>query len=61
MKRMIPGTYHWVLPKHVDDCLAEFTYRPTRRCLEANLFDRLVEAAFACKAAAYKELTTGAT
>jgi transposase-like protein len=27
MKRMVLGTHHWVSPKHVDDYLAEFTYR----------------------------------
>jgi hypothetical protein len=44
MKRMILGTHHWVSPKHVDDYLAEFTYRANRRWLEANLFDRLIQA-----------------
>ena len=33
MKRMILGTHHWVSHKHVDDYLAEFTYRATRRWL----------------------------
>ena len=61
MKRMILGTHHWVSPKHVDDYLAEFTYRANRRWLEAGLFDRLVVAALSCKAVTYKDLTTGAT
>jgi hypothetical protein len=61
MKRMILGTYHWVSAKHVDDYLAEFTYRANRRWLEANLFDRLIAAALNSKAITYKELTTGAT
>ncbi|MFH1108510.1 MAG: hypothetical protein V1790_04830 [Planctomycetota bacterium] len=51
----------WVSPNHVDDYFAKFTYRARRRWLEANLFDRLVEAAIGCKAATYKELTAGAT
>jgi hypothetical protein len=61
MKRMILGTHHWVSHKHVDDYLAEFTYRANRRWLEANLFDRLVIAALDSKAVTYKDLTTGAT
>jgi len=61
MKRMILGTYHWVSAKHVDDYLAEFTYRANRRWMEADLFDRLVAAALDSKAATYQELTTGAT
>ena len=61
MKRMILGTYHWVSAKHVDDYLAEFTYRANRRWLEANLFDRLVVAALNSKAVTYKDLTAGAT
>ena len=61
MKRMILGTHHWVSHKHVDDYLAEFTYRANRRWLEASLFDRLVVAALDSKAVTYKELTTGAT
>ncbi len=61
MKRMILGTHHWVSHKHVDDYLAEFTYRTNRRWLEASLFDRLVVAALDSKAVTYKELTTGAT
>jgi len=61
MKRMILGTYHWVSPKHLDDYLAEFTYRANRRWIEADLFDRLVAAALGSKAITYKELTTGAT
>ena len=61
MKRMILGTHHWVSHKHVDDYLAEFTYRANRRWLEANLFDRLIVAALDGKAVTYKELTTGAT
>ena len=60
MKRMILGTHHWVSPKHVDDYLAEFAYRANRRWQEANLFDRLVQAALGCKAVTYKLLTTGA-
>ena len=54
MKRMILGTHHWVSPKHLDDYLAEFTYRTNRRWLEANLFDRLVVAALDTKAITYK-------
>ena len=61
MKRMILGTHHWVSHRHLDDYLAEFTYRANRRWLEANLFDRLVIAALDSKAPTYKELTTGAT
>ena len=61
MKRMILGTHHWVSHKHLDDYLAEFTYRADRRRLEANLFDRLVVAALGSKAVTYKELTAGAT
>jgi hypothetical protein len=61
MKRMVLGTYHWVSAKHLDDYLAEFTYRANRRWQEANLFDRLVVAALDSKAVTYKELTTGAT
>ena len=61
MKRMILGTHHWVSHKHVDDYLAEFTYRANRRWLEANLFDRLIVAALGTKAVTYKELTAGVT
>ena len=61
LKRMILGTYHWVSHKHVDDYLAEFTYRTNRRWREANLFDRLIVAALDSKAVTYKELTTGVT
>jgi transposase-like protein len=61
MKRMILGTHHWVSSKHVDDYLAEFTYRANRRWLEASLFDRLIEAALGCKAITCKALTTGVT
>ena len=61
MKRMILGTYHWVSHRHVDDYLAEFTYRANRRWLEADLFDRLVVAALGSKAITYKQLTAGAT
>jgi len=61
MKRMILGTHHWVSRKHVDDDLAEFSYRANRRWLEANLFDRLIVAALGSKAVTYKELTAGAT
>ncbi len=61
MKRMILGTHHWVSHKHVDDYLAEFTYRANRRWLEANLFGRLIVAALDGKAVTYKELTAGAT
>jgi hypothetical protein len=61
MKRMILGTYHWVSAKHLDDYLAEFTYRANRRWMEANLFDRLLVAALGNKAITYKKLTTGAT
>ena len=61
MKRMILGTHHWVSHKHVDDYLAEFTYRANRRWLEAERFDRLVVAALNGKAVTYKDLTAGAT
>ena len=61
MKRMILGTHHWMSSTHLDDYLAEFTYRANRRWLEANLFDRLVAAALDGKAVTYKELITGAT
>ena len=59
MKRMILGTYHSVSPKHLDNYLAEFDYRANRRWLEANLFDRLIEAALASKAVTNRELVTG--
>ena len=61
MKRMILGTHHWVSHRHVDNYLAEFTYRANRRWLEADLFDRLVVAALGTKAVTYKDLTAGAT
>lgn len=60
MKRMILGTHHWVSARHVDDYLAEFSYRNNRRWQEANLFDHLIAAALECKAVTGKELTTGA-
>ena len=60
MKRMIPGTYHSVSPKHPDRCLAAFTYRANRRWTEAKLFDSLVIAAIDAKPLTFKELTTGA-
>jgi len=59
MKRMILGTYHSVSPKHLDGYLAEFDYRTNRRWLEANLFDRLIDAALGSKAITYKELIAG--
>ena len=59
MKRMILGTYHSVSPKHLDNYLAEFNYRANRRWLEANLFDRLIQAALDSKAITNKELVTG--
>lgn len=59
MKRMILGTYHSVSPKHLDNYLAEFDYRANCRWLEANLFDRLIEAALASKAVTNRELVTG--
>lgn len=61
MKRMILGTHHWVSAKHVDEYLAEFTYRANRRWIEASLFDRLIVAALDTKAVTCKELTAGAT
>ena len=60
MKRMLLGTYHSVSAKHLDDYLAEFTYRANRRWMEATLFDRLVVAAIDSKAVTYKELLAGA-
>lgn len=59
MKRMLLGTYHSVSAKHLDDYLAEFTYRANRRWMEATLFDRLVVAAIDSKAVTYKELLAG--
>ena len=59
MKRMILGTYHSVSPKHLDDYLAEFTYRANRRWMEANLFDRLLVAAVTAKPINYRELVAG--
>ena len=59
MKRMILGTYHSVSPKHLDDYLAEFTYRANRRWMEAKLFDRLVVAAVTAKPISYRQLVTG--
>ena len=59
MKRMILGTYHSVSRKHLDGYLAEFNYRANRRWLEANLFDRLIEAAVGAKAVTCKELVAG--
>ncbi len=61
MKRMILGTYHRVSPKHLNDYLAEFTYRANRRWLEATLFDRLVVAALTAKPMNYRQLVTGAS
>ncbi len=60
VKRMILGTYHRVSPKHLDDYLAEFTYRVNRRWMEASLFDRLVIAAVSAKPVTYRQLVTGA-
>ena len=60
MKRMILGTHHWVSDKHVDEYLAEFSWRTNRRWLEASLFDRLLIAALDTKAVTCKELTAGA-
>ena len=59
MKRMILGTYHSVSPKHLDNYLAEFTYRANRRWMEADLFDRLLVAAVNAKPINYRQLTTG--
>jgi hypothetical protein len=59
MKRMILGTYHSVSPKHLDNYLAEFTYRANRRWMEANLFDRLLIAAVNAKPMNYRQLVTG--
>jgi len=61
VKRMILGTYHRVSPKHLDDYLAEFTYRANRRWIEATLFDRLVVAAVTAKPMNYQQLVTGAS
>ena len=61
MKRMILGTYHSVSPKHMDNYLSEFNYRTNRRWLEANLFDRLIQAALESKAITNRELVTGAS
>jgi ISXO2-like transposase domain len=67
MKRMLRessrirlGTYHSVSAQHLDDYLAEFTYRANRRWMEGTLFDRLVVAAIDSKAVMYKELLAGA-
>ncbi len=60
MKRMLLGTYHSVSAQHLDDYLAEFTYRANRRWMEGTLFDRLVVAAIDSKAVTYKELLAGA-
>lgn len=59
MKRMILGTYHSVSLKHLDDYLAEFTYRANRRWMEATLFDRLLIAAVNGKPLTYRQLVTG--
>ena len=59
MKRMILGTYHSVSPKHMDNYLSEFNYRTNRRWLEANLFDRLIQAALESKAITNRELVAG--
>lgn len=61
LKRMIGGTHHHVSPKHLDNYLSEFAYRANRRWTEASLFDRILVAALACKAATQRELVTGAT
>ena len=61
MKRMILGTYHSVSPKHMDNYLSEFNYRTNRRWLEANLFDRLIQAALESKAVTNRELVAGAS
>ncbi|MBN1345444.1 MAG: hypothetical protein JXQ73_22310 [Phycisphaerae bacterium] len=50
---------HGVSPKHLDDYLAEINDRANRRWLEANLFDRLIQAALDSKAITNKELVTG--
>ncbi len=59
MKRMILGTYHSVSAKHLDDYLAEFTYRANHRWLEAKLFERLVVAAVAAKPITCRQLIAG--
>lgn len=61
MKRMIPGTYPNVKPKHMDRDLAEFEYRANRRLREARLFDRLRVAAVSVKALTCKQLVAGAS
>ena len=58
-KRMILGTYHHVKAKHLDQYLAEFTYRANRRWREESLFDRLLIAALGTKAVTYRQLVTG--
>ncbi len=59
MKRMLLGTYHSVSPKHLDEYLAEFTYRANRRWMEADLFERLVVAAVTANPITYRQLVTG--
>jgi transposase-like protein len=59
LKRMILGTHHSVAPKHLDNYLAEFSYRANRRWSEANLFDRLVVAVLGAKPVTRKQLVTG--
>lgn len=59
LKRMILGTYHSVSHKHLDNYLAEFTFRGNRRWNEANLFDRVIAAMINAKPVTGKQLVTG--
>ena len=43
----------------MDNYLSEFNYRTNRRWLEANLFDRLIQAALESKAVTNRELVAG--
>ena len=44
VKQSIDGTYHAIDAKHLSRCLAEFSYRFSRRCKLADLAPRLVYA-----------------
>jgi len=52
---------HHASPKHLDDYLAEFTYRGNHRWLEAGLLHQLIQTALSFKCVTYRDLVTGST